>query len=68
MSNLALTILLAAIFMGFVVLCLSIGYLITGKNRLRRGSCGMAPQEKGKKKGSCSLCGTENRCDDEEKK
>lgn len=59
----------ALILLGIAVLFLAIGKLITGKNRLKRGSCGMVPSEKGKKRktsNSCSLCGSKQPCDPEE--
>ncbi len=55
------TIIAAIIIMGFVVVGLLIGYLITGKNRLKKG-CGMTPKDKD---GPCPLCGTKKKCDDD---
>lgn len=56
-------IILGATFflLSLAVLFLSIGRLISGKNRLRKG-CGMKPDEKGK----CRLCGTEKKCEKDE--
>jgi len=64
MSNFWITIIAAIILMGFVVLGLGIGKLISGKNRLRRG-CGLNPDKKNKD--SCSICGKDEKCDKGEK-
>jgi hypothetical protein len=61
--NLTTTILAASLLMGLAVLGLLIGYLITGKTRLRKG-CGMQPKDKD---GPCTLCGTKKKCDKEKK-
>lgn len=71
-QNLLLTILLAIVLMGLVIAALSIGLLMTGKSRLRRG-CGLTPVKKkpGEKKDedtdSCSLCGNKNKCVNDER-
>lgn len=64
--NLVLTILLAAVLMGLVVAVLSIGLIVTGKSRLRRG-CGKIPR-KGEPTSSeeCSLCGDKKACNQDE--
>lgn len=57
MSALALTILLATAIVILALLGLAIGWLITGKSKLR-GSCGRGPNTD--KDGSC---GTQNTCE-----
>lgn len=66
MSTITITIIAAILLMGLVVVCLAIGWILTGKSRLRRGTCGGLPQ-KGKKTTPCSICGAEKVCDDTEK-
>ncbi len=66
MSNLLFTILAAIILMVLVVLALSIGWILTGKVRLRRG-CGLRPVDGTKKDTStCPMCGTKKVCTKEE--
>ena len=61
--NLTTTIIAASVLMGLAVLGLLIGYLITGKTKLRKG-CGMQPKDK---EGPCPMCGTKKECDKEKK-
>ena len=63
MGNLLKTVVGAIILMGIVVVIALIGWLITGKNRLRKGSCGWDPS---KKEDSCSICGHEKKCEKED--
>lgn len=60
MSNLALTLSIAFVLFSVAVAFLAIGWLITGKSRLRPGSCGRNPQMRRsdacEKEGSCALC------------
>lgn len=59
MSNLFLTLVLAFLVVVLALACLAISWLVTGKNRLRKG-CGQSPPSSScKTKGSCSLCDQE---------
>jgi len=63
MSNLILTIIAAIIVMGLVILGFAIGWLLTGKTKMRRGTCGFNPKEK--QDGTCkpcSICGSKRVC------
>lgn len=57
----------AFLLMLLVIACLAIGWIMTGKVRLRRGGCGMIPKE-GKKNSPCSICGADKVCEEEEEK
>lgn len=61
MDNLILTIILSLILMGLVIIGLSIGLILTGKSRLKRG-CGLTPGKSKKDKNSCPICGEEKSC------
>lgn len=63
-DNLILTIVLASILMILVVIGLSIGWILTGKSRLKK-RCGYIPGQDKENKDSCSLCNTKKRCDSE---
>lgn len=59
MSNLFLTLVLAFLVVVLALACLAISWLVTGKNRLRKG-CGQAPTSSScQSTGSCGLCGKE---------
>ena len=69
-SSLVLTIVLALIVMGAVIVGLAIGLLITGKSRLRRG-CGHTPKREKQahqddETSTCSLCGQSKACEDKD--
>lgn len=67
MSTFFLTLILACGVVGFALLALGIGRLITGKNRFKPGSCGRNPHEKQDEsceKTSCSMCEHEGKNDD----
>jgi len=67
MVIIVLTIIAAVILLVIAMVCLSISKLLTGKSRLRRGGCKMAPPSKdSKKKSSCSLCGPDLSCKQKE--
>lgn len=59
------TTIAAVILMGFVVFCLLIGYLITGKVKLKK-RCGMLPKNDKTKEDGCGVCGRKTRCDEED--
>lgn len=61
-DTLILTIIFAILLMGLAVAGLGIGLILTGKSKLRRG-CGYSPE---KKKTTCSLCGDQKRCDEQD--
>jgi hypothetical protein len=64
--NFWLTALAAFILMIAAAVCLLIGFLITGKVRLKKGTCGWRPKRKGdpdEEEGSCNLCGSKKSCD-----
>jgi len=65
MGSFLLTLIGALILMVFVVGCLAIGKLLTGKHRLKRGTCGMIPKKGKEKASNCSICGAEKPCDTE---
>lgn len=63
MSTLMITLLVAFLATVFAITCLAIGWLLSGRSRIVRGSCGMAPKQKrdeecGKEQ-HCSLCDRE---------
>lgn len=64
MSDLAKTIVAAVIVFILAAICLGIGFLISGKNRLRK-RCGMRPKDDANSS-TCPLCGGGEPC--EEKK
>lgn len=65
MEKIWFTVLAAAVLMGGAMLLLGLGFLLSGK-KLTRG-CGLLPKQKGKKgENSCSLCGSNQSCDQEE--
>ncbi len=67
-NTILITIIAAIILMGLVFACLAIGWLITGKSFLRRGTCGMAPKKKGEEKQkNCPICGAERICEETKK-
>ncbi|MFN0065787.1 MAG: hypothetical protein ACKVOH_06090 [Chlamydiales bacterium] len=65
MRYLIFTIIAAIIIMGLVVLGFAIGKLLTGKNRLRKG-CGMTPKDPQDNSTSCHICGSRNKCEEED--
>jgi hypothetical protein len=63
-----MTVIMAAVVIGLAVAGLSIGRILTGRSRLRRG-CGYTPKRSRDKneEGSCSICGEKRECEDERK-
>jgi hypothetical protein len=68
MSTLLFTIILSVILVILAILALAIGWIITGKVTLKRGSCGYDPTQLKKKKEecgtedpSCPICGTDKK-------
>lgn len=61
MSQMLLTILLSIILVVLALAGLAIGYIITGKPRLTRGTCGWNPRQANGKRAKtdvkCGLCG-----------
>lgn len=71
MSTLLVTVFLAFIIVIVAIALLAIGWLATGKSRIRPGACGRAPQrdrdgECGTNS-TCSLCKREDSKDKNEK-
>ncbi len=69
MSTLLITLLIAFVVVVAAVSLLGIGWLLTGKSKIRAGTCGRDPNKKKDKAScgtdvSCSLC---DRTDDEKK-
>lgn len=60
------TIVAAILLMGVVVLLLGIGWLLTGKSRLRKGGCGSFPSKNKKGDSSCSTCGSKRSCEEDD--
>lgn len=58
MSTLFLTLILSFIIVLIAIFALAIGWLITGKSIIKRGSCGRAPRKK-----EDEDCGTDISCD-----
>lgn len=56
MSPLILTILLAFIIVGLALCALAIGWLLTGKSKIKGGMCGKLPKEKDKECGDSNVC------------
>ncbi|WP_068466467.1 hypothetical protein [Candidatus Protochlamydia phocaeensis] len=60
MSNLFLTLVIAFVLIVIAIACLAIGWLITGKTKIERGSCGRDPTKKRSPEEcghtSCDLC------------
>lgn len=69
MFNLLITIGISFVIITICMTMLGIGWLITGKSKIRLGMCGKIPtQKRNKSKGcgsdqSCPLCGTKNEPD-----
>lgn len=63
MNNLLITILAAFILMVLVVIALAIGWLLSGKNRLRK-RCGWQPKDKNSS--TCNICGAKKKCDEDD--
>lgn len=66
MDNLIVTILFAFAAVGTALALLGVGWLLTGKNRIVRGACGMDPKKaQDKRCGSddiqCELCRPEKK-------
>jgi hypothetical protein len=57
MSTLMITLLVAFIATVFAITCLAIGWLISGRSRIVRGSCGMNP-----KRPQDASCGKDVHC------
>lgn len=63
MSSFLTTLVITIVLVGLALAALAIGLILTGKSRLRRGSCGMDPtklRDKScdeEKQSSCGLCG-----------
>lgn len=60
MSTLVITLLVAFVATVFAITCLAVGWLISGRSRIVRGSCGMDPHRRRDthcgKDVHCSLC------------
>jgi hypothetical protein len=60
MSNLFLTLVIAFVLIVIAIACLATGWLITGKTKIERGSCGRDPTKKKdancETTQSCDLC------------
>lgn len=61
MSTLFLTLMIAFVLVILAIAALSIGWLISGRSRIVRGSCGIDPtkpknKECGTSKTTCGLC------------
>lgn len=60
MNNLFLTLIIAFVVIVIAIAALAIGWLITGKTKIERGSCGRDPtkprEESCKTTASCDLC------------
>lgn len=61
MSSFLITVVLTVVLVSLAIIGLSIGLILTGKSRIRKGGCGMVP---GKKRDescdeqpSCGICG-----------
>ena len=57
MSTLFVTLIIAFILVVLSIAALSIGWLVSGKSRIARGSCGTDPTKQRQKD-----CGTETKC------
>lgn len=57
MSTLMITLLVAFVVTVCAITCLAIGWLISGRSRIVRGSCGMNP-----KQAKNAQCGKDVRC------
>lgn len=57
MSTLTMTLIGAFIVTVLAITCLAIGWLISGRSRIVRGSCGMDPKKK-----PDESCGTKTHC------
>lgn len=57
MSTLMITLLVAFIATVLAITCLAIGWLLSGRSRIVRGSCGMNPQRR-----QDSSCGKNVHC------
>lgn len=62
-NNLLITIIAAFILMLLVAAALGIGWLLSGKDRLRKG-CGWKPKDKDSK--TCDICGAKKKCDSDD--
>jgi hypothetical protein len=69
MQTLITTGIIAAIIFGLAVIGLSIGLIITGRSKIRRGMCARPHETEAKKDPSCPLCGAKDQepCQKEEK-
>jgi hypothetical protein len=57
MQNFLETATIAIVLVGAALLLISIGWLITGKQKIKRGTCGRDPTKK-----SDDECGTKSHC------
>lgn len=58
MDSIITTVALAFVFIALGVAALSIGWLITGRSKMRGNRCGTNPHDKScETKKSCGLCG-----------
>ncbi|MDF2577477.1 MAG: conserved putative rane protein [Chlamydiales bacterium] len=61
MEKLGPTLLATIVIFGLAIIGLMIGWIITGKSKLKRGSCSSVPNDPKDdecgNKASCSLCG-----------
>ena len=67
MNTVVLTIVAAILIMIGVAILLGIGWLLTGKSRLKRGTCGSLPCDK-EKTTNCMICGAKKIVEQEEEK
>lgn len=56
MSTIALTVLLGSVILVLGLLFMAIGWLLTGKSRIKPGMCGKNPHLKKEEEGSCGTC------------
>jgi hypothetical protein len=61
MSSFLITVVLTIVLVSLAIIGLSIGLILTGKSRIRRGGCGMVPGKKRDdscdEQSSCGVCG-----------
>jgi len=60
MSSFAVTLIITIVLVGLAIAGLAIGLILTGKSKLRRGSCGLDPTKlrdnECDKEKSCNVC------------
>ncbi|WP_143406433.1 hypothetical protein [Estrella lausannensis] len=65
LENILTTVALAFVIVSIALALIGIGYLVTGKNKIRLGSCGRNPHQD--KDGSCGTKRSCSLCDKDEK-